>query len=163
MDLLEDVPGRLHEFRVHSLVIVVEVDPSAEPTDDVSPLLGVSHNDASALIIVGLETNLVIVVLSLDSELLIDLVLNGEAVTVPPESSLDVSSVLRPVSGDSVLNGSNHNVSVVREACSEGRTVIEGVWRTVLREFSLLLEGFDVLPVLENLFLFFGERWAVFN
>ncbi len=37
--LLEDPPDRLHEPRVHRLVVVVEVDPSAKPRDRVAPLL----------------------------------------------------------------------------------------------------------------------------
>jgi hypothetical protein len=42
----------------------------------------------------------------------------------------------------------------MRESCSEGRPIIEGVLGLSLGELQLLLEGVNLLPVFED-FLFF--------
>jgi len=61
-----------------------------------------------------------------DVELLVDLVLDGEAVAVPSRAAGDVVSGLAGVAGDDVLDGSGEDVSVVGEAGGEGRSVVEG-------------------------------------
>ena len=46
---------------------------------------------------------LLVVFLSLDAELLVDLVLDGKAVAVPAEAALDVVPALRRISCDDIL------------------------------------------------------------
>jgi hypothetical protein len=52
-------------------------------------------------------------------------------------------------------------VTVVRESSSEGRAVVEGVYRAVLGQFHLLLEGVDLVPEVQHVQLFLGEVGAV--
>lgn len=59
-----------------------------------------------------------------DSELGVDLVLDGEAVAVPAEAA-----------GDDVFDCASEDVAVVREAGGEGRAVIEDVFGEILGEF----------------------------
>ena len=59
--------------------------------------------DGPALVVVVLESKLHDVVLASDVELLIDLVLDGEAVGIPSEPSVDVVASRVSMSGDNVL------------------------------------------------------------
>lgn len=59
--------------------------------------------DGPALVVVVLESELHYVVLASDVELLIDLVLDGEAVGVPSEPSVDVVASRVSMSSDNVL------------------------------------------------------------
>jgi hypothetical protein len=61
------------------------------------------------------------------------------------------------VSADHVLDGAGCDMSVVRGSSGEGRAVVEGVRREILRLLQLLLEGVDALPVFESLLLLLGE------
>ena len=62
--------------------------------EKVQDYLGVAHDDLPALVIVGLDAHLGHVVGTLDAQGLVDLVLDGEAVRVPPEASLHVVAML---------------------------------------------------------------------
>ena len=59
MQFLEDMPDGLHERNVHSLVVILEVDPSSEPLDYGFPLFGVPHDDASALMIILFDAHII--------------------------------------------------------------------------------------------------------
>lgn len=82
----------------------------------------------------------------LDIELLIDLVLDGEAVTVPAESARDVVTGHGLVPRHDVLDGAGEDVAVVRETGGERRAVVEDVLGEVLSSFELCLEGIDLSP-----------------
>ena len=154
---LEDVPHRLHESEVHGLVVVPEVDPPAEAVDDGLPLAGVPHDDVPALLVVLLDAHLEHLLLVGDLQLLVDLVLDGEAVAVPPEPALDVVPSLGGPAADHVLNGSRCDVAVVGSPGCEGRPIVESVRFEAFRLFELLLEGVDFGPILERGFLLFRE------
>lgn len=155
--LLEDPPLGLHEGWVHGLVVVVKVDPAAETLDGVAPLLAVPHDDGAALGVVLFEAHLHDGGLARDAQLLVDLVLDGQAVGVPAEAALDVEALHGPVSGDDVLDGGGQQVAVVGEAGREGRAIVEGVEGVALGQLDLGLKGLDLAPSFDGVFLFLGE------
>ena len=154
---LEDVPHRLHEAEVHGLVIVPEVDPPAEAVDDGLPLAGVPHDDVPALLVVLLDAHLEHLLLVGDLQLLVDLVLDGETVAVPPEPALDVVSSLGGPAADHILDGSRCDVTVVGSPGCEGRPIVESIRFEAFSLCELLLEGVDFVPILECGFLLFRE------
>ena len=155
--LLEHPPLGLHEGRVHGLVVVVEVDPAAETLNGMAPLLTVPHDDGAALGVVLLEAHLHDGGLARDAQLLVDLVLDGQAVRVPAEAALDVEALHGPVSGDDVLDGGGEQVAVMGEAGREGRAIVESVEGVSLGQLDLRLKGLDLAPSLDGVFLFLGE------
>ena len=70
IQLLEYPPDRLHKGRVHGLVIIIHVNPSANPPDDTLPLRGVSHNDTTALGIEGFYSHGKDIIAAFEVELL---------------------------------------------------------------------------------------------
>lgn len=52
IELSKDPPNRLHEVKVHGLVIILEIDPSTSARDNSLPLRNVSRDDAAALLVV---------------------------------------------------------------------------------------------------------------
>ena len=125
-ELTEDPPNTLHEGRVHGLVVVLEVDPSAEAGDGRLPLLGVPRDDGPARLVVLVDAHLQYLIAVGDVELLVDLVLDGEAVAVPPGPALDVLAGHDGVAGHDVLDGAGKDVAVMGQAGGEGRAVVEG-------------------------------------
>ena len=65
--------------------------------------------------------------------------------SVPAETTLDVVSLHRPVTGNDVLDGRGKQVTVVRGAGSEGRAIVEGVGLLLRRQFELSLESINLL------------------
>mmetsp|Transcript_11877 Transcript_11877/g.27864 ORF Transcript_11877/g.27864 Transcript_11877/m.27864 type:complete len:246 (-) Transcript_11877:141-878(-) len=125
--LLEDPPDALHERWVHRLVIVLEVDPPPQPIDGPFPLLCVPRDDAAARLVVLVDSHRQHLIAVRDVELLVDLVLDGEAVAVPPRAALDVVPGLAGVASHDVLDGPGEDVAVVGQAGGEWRTIVEGV------------------------------------
>jgi hypothetical protein len=115
------------------------------------------RDNAPALLVVLINTQVQDVLALLDVEAAVDLVLDGQTVAVPAEAASDVIAVHRLVAGDNVLYGAGEDVAVVREPRGEGRPVIEDVLRLVLGALQLGLEGLYLRPQLEDLLLVFGE------
>jgi hypothetical protein len=61
-----------------------------------------------------------------DVQLLIDLILHGKTVTIPPGTTGDVMGGLAGVAGDDVLDCSGEDVAVVGKTGGEGGSVVEG-------------------------------------
>ena len=59
MELLEHPPDALHVRHVHCLVVVLEVDPTADALDGLLPFARVSHYDGAALSIVLGDAHLI--------------------------------------------------------------------------------------------------------
>ena len=68
----------------------------------------------------------------LDIVSLVDLVLNGEAVAIPSESSAAMVAGHGGVSSHDVLDCSCRDVSIMGQTCCEWRSVIKGVWLPAL-------------------------------
>lgn len=77
--------------------------------------------------------------------------------TVPSEPAYHVVAPHGLVPRDHVLDGPGENVAVVREAGGEGGAVVEYVGREVLGAIKLSLEGFDFVPVLEDILFLLWE------
>ena len=91
------------------------------------------------------------------TQLLIDLVLNRDAVRIPTEASLHIMALHGPVPRDDVLDRRGEQVAIVGQAGREWRAIVEGVRFLAARELDLRLEGFDGLPAREYGFFFFRE------
>jgi hypothetical protein len=52
VDLSEGPPNALHERLIHRLVVVLEVNPSAESVNNFLPVLAVGHDNASAFFVI---------------------------------------------------------------------------------------------------------------
>lgn len=63
-----------------------------------------------------------------DVKLLINLIFDGKAVTIPPGTTGDVMTGLAGVASDYILDGAREDVSVVRKTGGEGWTIVEGVF-----------------------------------
>jgi hypothetical protein len=68
-------------------------------------------------------------------------------VSVPAETTLDMVSLHRPVTGNDVLDGGCQQVAVVRGTGSEGRAIVEGVGLLLRRQFELPLKSIDFLDL----------------
>ena len=66
---------------------------------------------------------------------------------VPAETTLDMVSLHRPVTGNDVLDSRCQQVAVVRSAGGEGRTIVEGVGLLLRRQLELSLESIDLLEL----------------
>ena len=64
---------------------------------------------------------------------------------------------LARVSCHNVLDCASGDVTVMGQSCSERWTVVESVWLFAFRATHLLLEGVDLLPILEDFGFFFWE------
>lgn len=98
-----------------------------------SPFSSVSHDDGTALLVVLGNTELHDGSLARDSQLLVDLVLNWETVSIPAETALDVEALHGPITGDNILDGRGKKMAVMRKTGSERRTVVESVARATFR------------------------------
>ncbi|KAL7468630.1 hypothetical protein ACHAXS_008852 [Conticribra weissflogii] len=126
--LLEDPPHALHEGRVHRLVVVLEVDPPPQPRHGPLPLLRVPRHDPPTGLVVLVHAHFQDLIAMGDVELLVDLVLHGEAVAVPAGAARDVAVAHAGVAGDDVFDGAGEDVAVVGQAGGEGGAVVEGVF-----------------------------------
>ena len=75
---------------VPDLVVVVEVDPSAQTFDGVPPFSRISHHNGSALRIVLFDPHVLDRIACRNAQSLVDFVLNGETVGIPAEAATDV-------------------------------------------------------------------------
>jgi hypothetical protein len=155
--LLENPPFGLHEVRMHSLVIIVEVNPATQSFDGVSPFCGIAHNNRTTLLVILGNTEFHDGSLSRDSKLLVNLMLDRKAMGIPTKATLDMKALHGPVSRDDILDGGGKKMSVVRQAGRERRSIVEIVSRAAFRQFYLSKEGVDLAPSLEDDFLFLGE------
>lgn len=69
--------------------------------------------------------------------LLVDLMFNRQAVSIPPEPPLNMVTLHGPIPGDDVLDGRSEQVAIVRKSSGERGTIVEGIQRTALRELNL--------------------------
>lgn len=88
-------------------------DPSSDASHDHFPLLAVPHDDLPTLGIVFIDAHFHHILRSLDSQLFIDLELNGKTVAIPSEASLNVVALLVGVTGHYILDGSCKDVTIM--------------------------------------------------
>lgn len=83
--------------------------------------------------------------------------LDRDAMAVPTKAADDVVAGHRLVAGDNVLDGAGEDVTIVGEASSEGRAIVENVLREALGAAELGGEGVDPGPEGKGFFLLGGE------
>mmetsp|Transcript_80583 Transcript_80583/g.184579 ORF Transcript_80583/g.184579 Transcript_80583/m.184579 type:complete len:441 (+) Transcript_80583:2409-3731(+) len=155
--LLEHPPPGLHEGRVHRLVVVVKIDPPTEPGDDLPPLPGVLGDDLLTLLVVLLDPDLRDIVLVFHPQLLVDDLLHGKPVAIPPKTPLDVVAGLVGIPGHHIFQGPGQDVPIMRQPGRKRRPVVERVRLPVLGLPQGRLEGVDLTPVLDDFLLLLGE------
>ena len=162
--LLERPHDALHVLRVERLVVVLEVDPARLAGDVLLPLVGVLQHRRAAGVVEGLDAELEDLVLGLDAELAHRLELGGKAVGVPAEAALHPAPAHRLVARDDVLDVAGEQVSVVRQAVGEGRSVVEdelvGAVDAGLAVLHRRDEGAVLVPVPQHPLLDRGEPRA---
>lgn len=114
------------------LVVVVEINPSAQAFDGGAPFLPIPHDNTTAFTVVCLETHLHNSGLACDTKLLVDFVLNGETVRVPAEPSRNVVALHGPIPRNDVLDGRGQHVAIMRQTGRKRRAIVEDVRRLVL-------------------------------
>lgn len=132
---LENISDRLHELQVHSLPVVLEVDPPAESCDYFSSLGAVSHHDGPAQFVILGESEFNQVFFAVDIVLYVYLVLDRESVAVSSEPAFYVVPGLVCISADDVFDGAGCDVAIVRQTSGEGRSVIEGIGSLAFAHF----------------------------
>jgi hypothetical protein len=103
----------------------------------VPPFFTETHHDGSTLSIVVLQAKLHNSSLARNSKLLVDLMLNRQAMSVPSESALDMEALLRPVSRNDIFNGRGEQVAVMRQTGRERRAIVEGIEGFAFRQLDL--------------------------
>lgn len=117
--------------RLSDLVVVVEVNPASQALNRGPPFRSVAHDNGAALLVVLCNSNLLHSSFSRNTQLLVNLVFNGESMSIPSKSSLDVIALHGPISRDDVLDGGRQQMAIVRKTGSEWRAIIECVrWAT---------------------------------
>mmetsp|Transcript_5181 Transcript_5181/g.10350 ORF Transcript_5181/g.10350 Transcript_5181/m.10350 type:complete len:313 (+) Transcript_5181:2205-3143(+) len=111
--LLKHPPHALHESRIHRLVIVLEIDPTPQPRHGSLPLLRIPRHDPPTGLIVFVHPHFQDLIAMGDVELLIDLVLHGEAVAIPAGAAGHVEVAHAGVAGHDVFDGAGEDVAVV--------------------------------------------------
>ncbi|KAH3671882.1 hypothetical protein OGAPHI_000068 [Ogataea philodendri] len=164
--LLECPPFRLHKLRIKGLVIIVEIDPSPQSTNSLSPFVGVSHHNGSTLLVVLGNAHIQNVLFGLDTQLLVDLVFNRQSMGIPSKPSFNIVTIHGGISRNNVLGGGSQNVTIMGSSCCKWRTIIKGKLRVSFRQLQRLMKGVDLIPVFQHFFLLFreGKRlWVFFS
>jgi hypothetical protein len=86
-------------FQIFSLT-----NPSSKSANDLFPIARISHDNFSTFIVVGSDAHFSNIFRSFDVQLLIDLKLDRETVSIPSKSSLDMIALLMSISRDNIFN-----------------------------------------------------------
>jgi hypothetical protein len=162
--LTKHPPDTLHELGIHGDVTIFKVDPSAHLFNDMLPFPSVLQDNLSAFGIVLVDSHVHDVFLALDVEHLVNLVFDGQAVSIPSESSFNMVSRRIGVTRHHILDGTQEQVSVMRQTSGERRTIVESEFAISLALFEPLLaqlltglERIDGSPELQDLFVVGGK------
>src|SRR5699024_7195385 len=119
---------RFHVVRIHRLVAVFEIYPTSLAGNVFFPLIGVAQHRRSTVLIEVLQTHIVDLALIGDSELLFCFLLRWQTVAVPAKDARYVVSRHGAVARYDVFNITGQLVTIVRQAISKRRTIIEDVF-----------------------------------
>src|SRR5699024_5005014 len=98
-----DPPDRLHKISIHGFVVIIKISPASQAIDSLSPFLSKSKHDFAAFFVVLSDAKLFDFLARFKLKLLIDLLLNGKSVAIPPPTPLHIVTTHRPVTGDDVF------------------------------------------------------------
>jgi hypothetical protein len=72
----------------------------------------------------------------LDAQFLIDFIFDGQAVTIPTESTLNIESIHVSVTCHDIFDGTSKQVTVMGQSGGKGRAIVEGERWASFREFQ---------------------------
>ena len=81
----------------------------------------------------------------------VDFKLNGKAVAIPTETSLDLIALHRPVAGDNVFECARKDVTIMWESSSEGGAVVKTVRLCLFRVIEALFKNLLAIPKRKDL------------
>ena len=114
-----------HVGQVECLVVIVEIHPARLASYIPPPVTGVLQHRAVAVIVEFGDAKIGDGLATRDTKLPFGLSLSGQAVAVPPESTLDAFAAHRAIPRDGVFDKASQQVAVVRQAISKGGPVIK--------------------------------------
>ena len=155
--LLERPDHRLHVVGVERLVVVVEVDPAGLAGHIRLPFVGVAQHRGPAGVVERGDPHGVDLGFVGDAQLALDFELGGQPVGVPAEAALHLIAAHRAVPRDDVLDVAGEQMTIVRQAVGERRSVVKHVFRGPVPAGDGGAEGVIVEPVLEDLGFQRGE------
>ena len=145
-DLLQRPPDRLDVGVVEGEVGVVGVDPEADPLGQPVPLVHVLEHRLAAL---GVELGDAValdVLLLGEAELLLDLQLDRQPVTVPARLAVDLAAAHRLEAREHVLEHAREHVVGARAAVGGRRTLVEDERLRPLAAAHRLVEDVALAP-----------------
>ena len=101
-------------------------------------------------LVIFIYAELKYMIFAFDTKLLVYLVFNRKAVTIPTETPSHVMSSGTSKSRNHVFDSSRENVTIVRKASRKRRTIIKHIFRATLAPPQLFLERIGFLPVFQN-------------
>src|SRR5207237_10734145 len=131
-ELLEDPPDRFHALGSIRPIRVLEVDPDPHLLGHLGPLIDVLEDTLPAELVEGLHAVTLDVLLAVQFELLLDLDLDGEAMSVPAALALRMESAHGLVAGKEVFHRPGQDVVDAGEPIGCRRSLIENEGRLAL-------------------------------
>ena len=101
-------------------------------------------------LVIFIYAELKYMIFAFDTKLLVYLVFNRKAVTIPTETPSHVMSSGTSKSRNHVFDSSRENVTIVRKASRKRRPIIKHIFRATLAPPQLFLERIGFLPVFQN-------------
>ncbi len=152
-ELPEDPPDRLDVLVLEGDVRIVEIEPEAELARELVPLVEVGPHALAALLVERGDAVALDLILAVETELVLDLDLDRQAVRVPAGLADDAVAAHRPVAADEVLDRAREGVVHAGTAVRRRRPLVEdeGVVRGPLLDAPP--EDAVRFPVGEDLFL----------
>ena len=145
-NLLKRPPFRLDKVVGVGNVGVIHVSPEANCAGEVLPHFLVIPYGLLTMSNERLKSVCFYLVLAVNAELLLNLKLNGQTVSIPTSLTKNSSALHGLVSGNHILNNSGQNVTDVRLTVCGRRAVEEGVIFTTLADVNALTEDVVFLP-----------------
>ena len=98
-------PDRLHELRIHCLVVVIKIYPAAHTGNCCAPFRSILQNRSAAGIIKFVDTEGFNFVLRVKTKLFFNQVFNRKTVTVPAKAALNAFSLHCLIAWNNIFNG----------------------------------------------------------
>mmetsp|Transcript_26727 Transcript_26727/g.48540 ORF Transcript_26727/g.48540 Transcript_26727/m.48540 type:complete len:432 (-) Transcript_26727:138-1433(-) len=124
-ELGKDPPHAFHEVWVHGFVVVLKVNPAAEPCDRRFPFLSVAGDNGATGRIVLVNAHFQHLISVRNVEFLINLVLHWKAVAIPASPPLHLLSRHGCIPRHNILNRTRQNMSVMRKPRRKRRSIVK--------------------------------------
>ena len=156
-DLLERPPLGFDVVVLVGDVGVLHVAPEANAVGHLLPHALVLPHGFLALLDEGLQAVLLDLLLAVQTQLLLDFELHGQAVGVPAGLAQHIFALHGLIARDQILDGAGFDVADVGLAVGRRRAVKEGEGVLTLAQVDALFEDLFLFPELQN-FLLAGEE-----